>query len=53
MEEVWYYVLAIALGIIVVVIYLVLAGPSRIVTDLSNAFSGFTTSVTSAFGKVY
>ncbi|MCL4406922.1 hypothetical protein M1139_02390 [Candidatus Parvarchaeota archaeon] len=53
MEEVWFYILAIALGIIIVLIYLVLVGPSKIITDISNAFSGFTSAVTSAFGKAY
>lgn len=40
-EATIYYIMAIALGITVVVVYILLVGPGTIVTYISNFFGGF------------
>ncbi len=45
-EATLYYIIAIALGITVVVVYILLVGPGTIVTDISNFFGGFAHMVT-------
>jgi hypothetical protein len=45
-EATIYYIIAIVLGIIAVIIYILLVGPGTILHDISSFFSGFQSSVT-------
>jgi Flp pilus assembly pilin Flp len=45
-EATIYYIIAVVLGIIAVVIYILFVGPSNILNAISNFFSGFTSLVT-------
>ncbi len=45
-EATIFYIIAIALGVVVVLIYIIFAGPSNILHAISNFFSGFGSAVT-------
>ena len=51
-EATIFYIIAIVLGIIVVIVYIILAGPSVIVNALANFFSGFEMTLSGGFGHV-
>lgn len=40
-EATIYYIIAVVLGIIAVVIYILIVGPGTVVHDIANFFSGF------------
>jgi hypothetical protein len=51
-EATIFYIIAIVLGIIVVIVYIILAGPSVIVNSLTSFFSSFETTLSGGFGHV-
>ncbi len=53
MEAIWFYIIAIVLGVILVITYILLIGPTTIVNDIINAFAGFQKSLFSSFSKAY
>ncbi len=50
-EATIYYIIAIALGVTVVLVYILLVGPGTIVTDIGNFFGGFSHSVSSGLNS--
>ncbi len=53
MEAIWFYILAVILGVVLVITYILLVGPAVILKDITGAFTGFENSLFSAFGKAY
>jgi Flp pilus assembly pilin Flp len=53
MEAIWFYVIAIVLGITVVIIYILFVGPSALSKDISGFFTGISSSITSGFKNAY
>ncbi len=53
MESVWFYVIAVILGITLILVYIIFAGPSTLAKDISNFFSGISASITSGFKNAY
>lgn len=49
-EATIYYIIAVALGIIIVVVYILLVGPGTIVNAISNFFGGIFSAVMGGFG---
>lgn len=52
MESVWFYVIAIILGIKLILVYLLFAGPSVISKAISGFFAGIGSSITAGFKGV-
>ena len=53
MEAIWFYVIAVILGITLIIIYMLFAGPSVISKDISGFFAGIGSSVMSGFKNAY
>ncbi|MCL4391317.1 MAG: hypothetical protein M1284_00840 [Candidatus Parvarchaeota archaeon] len=53
MESVWFYVIAVILGITLILVYLLFAGPSTLAKDISGFFSGIASSIMSGFKTAY
>ncbi|MCL5009455.1 MAG: hypothetical protein M1433_00510 [Candidatus Parvarchaeota archaeon] len=51
-ETTIYYIIALALSIVLIIIYILLAGPSVITNAISGFFSGFKSSIISGLGRV-
>ncbi|EFD92932.1 MAG: hypothetical protein BJBARM5_0305 [Candidatus Parvarchaeum acidophilus ARMAN-5] len=52
MEAVWYYIIAIILGITLVLVYIFFVGPSALSKDISSFFSGILSPITNSFKSV-
>ncbi len=44
-EATIFYIIAIALGILLVILYIIFIGPNSIIKDITNAFGGFQSAV--------
>ena len=53
MEAVWFYIIAIILGITLILVYLLFAGPTILSKDVSGFFTGIGSSITNAFKNAY
>lgn len=53
MEAIWFYVIAVILGITLLLVYLVFAGPAVLAKDISGFFGGISSSITSGFKNAY
>ncbi len=53
MEAVWFYVIAVILGITLLLVYLVFVGPSALAKDISGFFSGISSSITTGCKNAY
>jgi hypothetical protein len=53
MESVWFYVIAIVLGITLVLVYIIFVGPSVLTKDISGFFAGISSSITAGFKNLY
>ncbi len=53
MEAVWFYVIAIILGITLVLVYMIFVGPAALSKDITGFFSGISSSINTAFKSAY
>ncbi len=53
MESVWFYVIAVILGITLLLVYLFLVGPTTLSKDISGFFSGISSSIMAGFKNAY
>ncbi len=53
MEAIWFYVIAIVLGITLVIVYLLFLGPSVLSKDITGFFAGIGSSITAGFKNAY
>ena len=53
MEAVWFYVIAVILGITLILVYLFFVGPTTLSKDISGFFSGISSSIMAGFKSAY